>query len=388
MPRRRRSSALSTINRLHHRDKRSGKTRSYEITFIAGDGVGPEVSNAARWCVDAAAEKYGFEVSWDEQQAGEVALRRQGSVLPRRTIDSIARNRVALKGPITTPIGEGFRSVNVQMRKTLGLYANLRPARLFPGVKSRYSDVDLVVVRENTEDVYAGIEFDEGARATSQLIRLIASKSGERIAPDSAITIKPISISASRRIVEFAFRYAKDNRRKRVTAVHKANIMKSTDGLFLKVARQVASRHRGVIFDDMIVDSMCMQLVLKPEMYDVLVCPNLYGDIISDLCSGLVGGLGLAPSANIGDSCAVFEPVHGSAPKHAGKNEVNPTASMLSAAMMLGHIGEARAAKGLERSILKVIREGRVLTYDLKPRNPSTTTDMADAVIRKIRSGR
>ncbi|MGI0100491.1 MAG: isocitrate/isopropylmalate dehydrogenase family protein [Candidatus Micrarchaeaceae archaeon] len=357
----------------------------YDITFVPGDGIGPEVIGAARNCVDAEADKYGFDIDWEDMHAGETAMKKSGTVLPENTIKSIKKNRVALKGPITTPIGKGFRSVNVELRQRLDLFANLRPAKLFQGVASRYKKVDLVVVRENTEDLYFGIEFNRNAGDTGELIGFVKRKTGRVIRRDSAISLKPISHYASKRIVEFAFQYAKRNKRKKVTAVHKANIMKFTDGLFLDTARSVARRFRNIGFDDVIVDTACMQLVLYPDVYDVMVCPNLYGDIISDLCSGLVGGLGLAPSADIGERCAVFEPVHGSAPKYAGLDKMNPTASMLSAAMMLEHIGEAKAAKDMEHAVLDVIKEGRKLTYDLKPRNPVGTRAMANEVIRIIK---
>jgi len=356
----------------------------YNITLIPGDGTGPEVIEAAKMCVNAAAKKHNIWISWDEQLAGETANKKFGSVLPEKTIESIKRNRVALKGPITTPIGNGFRSVKVELRQDLDLFANVRPARLFQGVKSRYRNVDIVVIRENTEDLYSGIEFEKGRKDTSQLISFVKQKTEKRIRAGSAVSLKPISEFASRRIAEFAFNYAMKNKRKKVTVVHKANIMKYTDGLFLKVAQGVARKYRKMQFEDRIVDTACMQLVLKPELYDVLVCPNLYGDIISDLCSGLVGGLGLAPSANIGNECAVFEPVHGSAPKYKGLNKVNPTAAILSAAMMLEHIGEAGAARDLETAVLKVLKEGKVLTYDLKPNRPAKTSAMAEEIARKL----
>jgi isocitrate dehydrogenase (NAD+) len=356
----------------------------YNITLIPGDGTGPEVIDAAKFCVNAVAKKYNFWISWDEKAAGETAEEEFGSVLPKETLESIKTNKVALKGPITTPIGEGFRSVNVELRQRLDLFANLRPAKLFPGVESRYKNVDLVVIRENTEDLYSGIEFDKGAKDTKELISFVKKKTGKAIRSDSAVSLKPISEYASRRIVEFAFDYATKNKRKMVTAVHKANIMKFTDGLFLKTAQQVAKKFKKIEFNDRIVDNMCMQLVVKPELYDVIVCPNLYGDIISDLCSGLAGGLGIAPSANIGSECAVFEPIHGSAPKYAGMEKVNPTATILSAVMMLEHIGEHKAASDLESAVLKVIKEGKVLTYDLKPKNPAKTSAMAKEIIRKI----
>lgn len=359
----------------------------YNVTLIPGDGTGPEVISAARICVDAVAKKHGFSILWDEREAGENARKKSGSVLPEDTLRSIRKNKAALKGPITTPIGEGFRSVNVELRQRLDLFANLRPAKLFPGIKSKYEQVDLVTVRENTEDLYAGIEFGKGSEAARELMGFVKRKTGKQIREDSAISLKPISVFASRRIAEFAFEYAMKNKRKKVTAVHKANIMKFTDGLFLKTAYEVSKKFKYVQFEDRIVDNMCMQLVVKPEMYDVLVCPNLYGDIISDLCSGLAGGLGIAPSANIGKDYAVFEPVHGSAPKYAGKDKVNPIATILSAAMMLEHIGETGAARDLQKAVLAVIKDGRVLTYDLKTRNPAKTSAMAHEIIRKIEKG-
>lgn len=357
---------------------------NHNITIIPGDGTGPEVIAAAKECVEAVADKNGFGISWKGAFAGEFAKKKFGSVLPDETLDSIKKTKVALKGPITTPIGEGFRSVNVEMRQRLDLFANIRPAKLFSGIKSRYQKVDLVVVRENTEDLYAGIEFQKGAKDTKELISFIKKRTGKSIRPDSAISIKPISTYASKRIVEFAFKYALKNKRKKVTAVHKANIMKFTDGLFLKTAQDVSKKFKSITFEERIVDNMCMQLVTKPELYDVIVCPNLYGDIISDLCSGLVGGLGIAPSANIGAQYAIFEPIHGSSPKYAGLNKVNPTACILSAAMMLDHIGEKKASKDLEDAVLNVIKEGKVLTYDLKPNKPSKTMEMAKEIVKKI----
>jgi isocitrate dehydrogenase (NAD+) len=309
-----------------------------------------------------------------------------GTPLPDRVIESIRKNKVALKGPITTPIGTGFRSVNVALRAALDLYANLRPAKYYPGVRSRYQDVDLVVVRENREDLYAGIEFEEGKPETSELIQTLERLSGRQIRPDSGISIKPISISGTDRIVTFAFEYARANGRKKVSAVTKANIMKFTDGLFLHVARDVASRYPDIEFQEVLVDNMCMQLVQKPEEYDVLVLPNLYGDIISDLCAGLVGGLGVAPGANIGTNGALFEPVHGSAPKYAGQNKTDPVATILSGVLMLRHLGETEAADRVENALAAVIKEGVNVTYDLKPdrRGGVGTSQMADAIIEQM----
>jgi isocitrate dehydrogenase (NAD+) len=358
---------------------------AHRVTLIPGDGIGPEISQATQRVIEAT----GVAIEWDVMDAGEAMIARTGNPLPEEVIESIRRNKVALKGPITTPVGKGFRSVNVGLRKALDLYANVRPCKTRKGVRSLYENIDLVVVRENTEDLYAGIEFQEGAGETAELIEWIAQKNGAKIRPDSAISIKPISISGSRRIVEFAFKYAEENGRRRVSAVHKANIMKATDGLYLRVAEQVAAEHPGIQFDNVIVDNMCMQLVQKPELYDVLVLPNLYGDIISDLCAGLVGGLGVAPGANIGTEVALFEPIHGSAPKYAGQNKVNPMAMMYSGVMMLNWLDERDAADRLERALDQAIAEGVDVTYDLKQRRDDptakSTSEVADALVRKLR---
>jgi isocitrate dehydrogenase (NAD+) len=359
---------------------------TYRVTLIPGDGIGPEISQATQRVIDAT----GVPIEWDVMEAGEATIQREGTPLPQAVIDSIKRDKVALKGPITTPVGKGFRSVNVGLRKALDLYANVRPTRTRKGVRSRYDNVDLVIVRENTEDLYAGIEFTEGSPETAELIDWIGQKSGATIRPDSAISIKPISISGSRRIVEFAFKYAQDNGRRKVSAVHKANIMKATDGLFLRVAEEVAAQHPDIQFENVIVDNMCMQLVQKPELYDVLVLPNLYGDIVSDLCAGLVGGLGVAPGANIGEEVALFEPIHGSAPKYAGQNKVNPMAMMYSGVMMLRWIGERDAADRLENALDQAIAEGVNVTYDLKQRRDDptakSTSEVADALVRRLKS--
>jgi isocitrate dehydrogenase (NAD+) len=357
---------------------------THRITLIPGDGIGPEISQATQRVIDAT----GVPIEWEVMEAGQSAIEKTGTPLPPEVVESIRRNKVALKGPITTPIGKGFRSVNVGLRKELDLYANVRPCKTRKGVRSLYDNIDLIVVRENTEDLNAGIEFNEGTPAAQELISWIAANNGAKIRPDSAISIKPISISGSRRIVEFAFKYAKENGRKKVTAVHKANIMKATDGLYLQVAEQVASEHPEIAFDNVIVDNMCMQLVQKPDLYDVLVLPNLYGDIISDLCAGLVGGLGVAPGANIGTEVALFEPIHGSAPKYAGQNKVNPMAMIYSGVMMLRWIGENEAANKLEKALDTTIAEGMDVTYDLKQRrdDPTSkkTSEVADALIRKL----
>jgi isocitrate dehydrogenase (NAD+) len=331
----------------------------HTITLIPGDGIGPEVTAAARRCIEAT----GVKVSWEQVNAGEETGAKSGNILPEEVLDSIKRTKVALKGPIVTPIGEGFRSVNVAIRHALGLYACVRPAKSYAGVRSLYKGIDLVVIRENSEDLYAGIEFEEGRPHTKELIGLIEKYTRKNIRPDSGISIKPISIYASRRIVEFAFEYALKYSRKKVTCVHKANIMKFSDGLFLKAARQVAKEYAGRIgFEEAIVDNMAMQLVQKPHNYDVLVLPNLYGDIISDLCAGLVGGLGIAPGANIGESMAVFQAVHGAAPKYKGLNKVNPTAMILSGVLMLRHIRENEAADRLENAVRQVIAENKSVT--------------------------
>ncbi|MFH0764198.1 MAG: isocitrate/isopropylmalate dehydrogenase family protein [Candidatus Omnitrophota bacterium] len=354
---------------------------------MPGDGTGPELALAARRCVDS----LGLDIQWDILEAGESAVQKYKTPLPESVLDSIRKNKVALKGPITTPVGTGYRSVNVELRKRLDLYACLRPCKSYKGVRSRYKDIDLVIVRENTEDLYAGIEFEKGTGDAKKIISVIETLSKKKIREGSAISIKPISADGTKRIVKFAFDYAVKNNRLKVTAVHKANIMKYTDGLFLEVAREVAKPYEGTIaFEDRIVDNMCMQLVQKPEDYDVLVLPNLYGDIVSDLCAGLVGGLGVAPGANIGDGAAVFEPTHGSAPKYKGMNRVNPVAILLSAVLMLRYLGEKECADRLETAVASVIAEGRHVTYDLKEnRNDPTavgTAEMADAIIRKIKS--
>jgi len=332
---------------------------SHKVTLIPGDGIGPELAEATRRVLDAS----GVRFEWEVQDAGEAVMAQFGTPLPDHVLESIRRNRVALKGPITTPVGSGFRSVNVTLRQTLGLYANLRPARSINGLETRYDDVDLVVVRENTEDLYAGIEHMVG--------------------PDAAESIKIITRAASERIARFAFEYAVSNGRRKVTAVHKANIMKLSDGLFLESCRTVAAEYEGrVEFEDRIVDNMCMQLVQKPELYDVMVLPNLYGDIVSDLCAGLVGGLGVAPGANIGTEASVFEPVHGSAPKYAGQDKANPTALILSGVLMLRHLGEQAAAERVETALREVIAEGSRTTYDLG--GTAGTAAFADAIIERL----
>lgn len=379
---------------------------AYTITLIPGDGVGPEQAQAAKRVIDAT----GVEIDWEVHDAGIDVMDKYGTPLPAHVLESIRRNKVALKGPITTPIGKGFRSVNVALRKELSLYACLRPCKYYPGIRSKYQDVDLVVVRENTEDLYAGVEYELDSDEAKHIINM----AGGAIRADSAISIKPISITGTRQIVKFAFDYAIANNRKIVTSVAKANIMKFTDGLFYQVSRQVAKAYGAqfedskladvepdpviaaevagkgshLVYQERLVDNMCMQLVQKPELYDVIAMPNLYGDILSDLCAGLVGGLGVAPGANIGDGVALFEPTHGSAPKYKGQNKVNPTALILSGMLMLRHIGEKDAADRLENAVAKVVAEGRDVTYDMKAdRNDPTavgTQEMADAIVREL----
>ncbi|MBI4343537.1 MAG: isocitrate/isopropylmalate dehydrogenase family protein [Candidatus Omnitrophica bacterium] len=358
----------------------------HRVTFIPGDGIGPEVAQAARRCVEAT----GVAFRWDERIAGEAAIKEFNTPLPEETLQSVRENRVAIKGPITTPIGKGFRSVNVALRKQLNLYACVRPCRSYAGVLAPAQGVDLVIVRENTEDLYAGIEFPAGRDRTAALIKQLSDWTSQPIQPDAAISIKPISTTASERIVTFAFEYALAHGRKKVTAVHKANIMKETDGLFMEASRRIAAAYQGrVAFEDRLVDATSMQLVLRPKDFDIIVTENLYGDILSDLCAGLIGGLGVAPGANIGDGVAVFEAVHGSAPKYAGQDKVNPTAMILSGMMMLQHLGEHEPAKRLDAAVAAVLKEGRAVTYDLKrDRNdPSAvgTKAMADAVIERLK---
>ena len=354
----------------------------YNVTLIPGDGTGPEVTEAAKRVLEAT----GVDFHWELAYAGVRAQEKFGAVLPDYTLESIRKNKVALKGPVTTPVGSGFRSVNVALRKKLDLYACLRPCKTYPGVLSPFKNVDIVVVRENTEDLYSGIEFEVGAPDTVRLIELIAETKEETVRKDASFSIKVISETCSQRIVRFAFDHARAYHRKKVTAVHKANIMKFSDGLFLAVAREVAREYPDIDFDDVIVDNLCMQLVRRPQQFDVLVLPNLYGDIISDLCAGLVGGLGVVPGANLGEEIAVFEATHGSAPKYAGQNKVNPMSMMLSGVMMLRHLGETEAADRLEKAIAGVIAEGKNVTYDLKPANAQAvgTSQVADAVIEKL----
>lgn len=363
---------------------------AHEVTLVNGDGVGPELADAARRCVDAT----GVDINWDIQEAGIDIMEKTGTPLPDSVMESIKRTRCALKAPITTPVGTGFRSINVHLRQELGLFACVRPCKYYNGVRSFFSSVpvDLVIVRENTEDLYAGVEFEQGKPETGELIDFINKistdkkiKSGRE---ETGVSIKPMSVSGSERIVRYAFEYAKANGRKKVSAVHKANIMKYTDGLYLATARKVAEDYPDIEFEDRIVDNMCMQLAQKPELYDVIVLPNLYGDIISDLAAGLVGGLGVAPGMNIGPDSAVFEATHGSAPKYKGQNKVNPTALILSGMLMLHHLKETDAAERLEQAVADVILEGKDVTYDMKPNRDDPTAvgtkEMATAICAKL----
>ncbi|MCK9573084.1 MAG: isocitrate/isopropylmalate dehydrogenase family protein [Candidatus Omnitrophica bacterium] len=358
---------------------------SYRISLIPGDGIGPEVTDAARLCIDT----LGIDIRWDIVLAGEPALKQHNSLLPSETLNSIKKNKVALKGPITTPVGSGFRSINVALRQELDLYACVRPARYIEGTNSKHPGTDIIIVRENSEDLYAGVEFKELDEKTNGLINYINGISEKKVRIPSAISIKPISSFASERIIRFAFELAKREKRRKVSCIHKANIMKYTDGLFLQIFREIAKGYPQIEVNDVIVDNLCMQLVLRPHEFDVLVLPNLYGDIISDLCAGLIGGLGIAPGANIGETTALFEPVHGAAPKYTGKNKVNPTATILSAALMLKHIGEHKKADILEKAVAAVIKKGKNVTYDLKPTrtDPGSvgTKEMAEAIVEEIK---
>jgi isocitrate dehydrogenase (NAD+) len=357
---------------------------AHRVTFIPGDGVGPELSEATRRVLEAT----GVAFEWDVQEAGADVMDRYGTPLPEHVLASIRRNKVAIKGPITTPVGTGFRSVNVALRKELDLYCCLRPCKYYEGIPGAFPGVDVVICRENHEDLYAGIEFEQGTPDALKVIEFLNAVQPVRIREDSGISVKPISIYGTRRIARFAFEYARRYKRRKVTAVHKSNIMKFSDGLFLRVCREVAEEYPDIEFEDRIVDNLAMQLVKRPSEYDVLVLPNLYGDIISDLCAGLIGGLGVAPGANLGDEVAVFEATHGSAPKYKGLNKVNPMAMMFSGVLMLRHLGENDAADRLEHALAEVIREGRKVTYDLKPRRDDPTavgtSEVADAVIEKL----
>jgi len=356
----------------------------YKVTLIPGDGIGPEITEATKRVLDAT----GIKFEWEIETVGQKAQDKFGTPLPDNVLESIKKNRVALKGPVTTPIGTGFRSVNVALRQSLDLYACLRPCKTYRGVPTPFKNVDIVIVRENTEDLYSGIEFARDTLGSASLAKLIYDTTKTKVKEDSGFSIKVISETASRRIVKFAFEHARTNKRKRVTAAHKANIMKFSDGIFLDAAREVAKDYPNIEFEDVVIDALCMRLVRNPQQYDVIVLPNLYGDIVSDLCAGLIGGLGLAPGANMGDNIAVFEPTHGSAPKYAGQNKVNPIAMMLSSMLMLRHLDEVKAANNLEKAIADVISEGKSVTYDLKAdrsQPAATTSEVADAVIEKLK---
>jgi isocitrate dehydrogenase (NAD+) len=357
---------------------------AYGVTLIPGDGTGPEIAEATRRVLEAT----GVEFDWDFQDAGTDVFESEGDPLPERTLQSIRDNKVAIKGPTTTPVGSGHRSINVALRKEFDLYACIRPCKAYEGVRTRFPETDLVIVRENTEDLYAGIEFEKGSDEAAKLRTFLGDELDSPVREDAGISIKPISVFGSERIVEAAFQYAKDYGRSKVTAAHKANIMKFSDGLFLETAREVAERHSEIEFEDRIIDNLCNQLVSRPEEYDVIVLPNLYGDIVSDLGAGMIGGLGLAPGANIGSEGAIFEATHGSAPKYKGQNKVNPTALMLSGVLMLRHLDENEAGDRLEQAIAEVIAEGERVTYDLKPNRDDEsavgTSEFADAVIEAL----
>ncbi|MHA1754352.1 MAG: isocitrate/isopropylmalate dehydrogenase family protein [Candidatus Odinarchaeia archaeon] len=353
------------------------------VTLIPGDGIGPEVTDAMVRCVEAT----GVKIRWDIVIAGERALKEYGTPLPQNVIDSFKKTKVLMKAPITTQFGKGFRSVTVVIRKMFDLYANVRPAKNIEGIESKYNNVDIVVIRENTEGAYSGIEFKKNSDELKELIKLVEKTHKIKLDTDTGVTLKTISTKASRRIIRFAYNYAVKNNRKKVTVVHKSNVLKFSDGIFLEEARKISKEYPDIEYDEKVVDNMCMQLVQKPELYDVLVLPNLYGDIISDLTAGLVGGLGITPAANIGSEYAMFEAVHGSAPKYAGLNKVNPTAFIRSAIMMLRHVGEFSKADILERAVFNVIKEGKKVTYDLcrgKNIKPVGTSDIADAIIKEI----
>ena len=357
---------------------------TYDATFIPGDGVGPELSEATRRVLEGT----GVSFNWDKQDAGADVIDQYGTPLPEHVLESIRTTKLAIKGPLTTPVGGGFRSVNVALRKELDLFACVRPCKTYKGIPGAFDGVDLVIVRENHEDLYAGIEFEMGTPEQRQVVEFLNSIQKTPIRMDTGISIKPISVYGSKRIVKYAFEYARKNGRKKVTAVHKSNIMKFSDGLFLRTAEEVAQGYPDIEFEDRIVDNCCMQLVKRPEEYDVLVLPNLYGDIVSDLCAGLIGGLGVAPGGNIGDDIAVFEATHGSAPKYKGMNKVNPMAMMFSGVQMLRYLEEFDAATRLETALAEVIAEGKDVTYDLKPTrdDPSAvgTSQVADAVLAKM----
>jgi len=349
----------------------------YKVTLIPGDGSGPEIVAEVKRCIDAT----GVKIDWEIVEAGLEALEKKGSPLPKDVLDSVERNHVALKGPITTPSGKGYRSINVQLRHYFDLFACVRPCKTIKGLRKGVHNVDLVVIRENTEDLYAGIEFKDSEESTRELIEMVRKNLGKEIALDSSITLKPISRSASKKIAQFAFKYAQDNQRRKITVVTKANIMKFTDGLFYEEAEKVAGEYSSMEFEHLLIDNACLHLVSSPQNFDILLAPNLYGDIISDLCAALVGGLGMVPGANLGEGCAIFEAVHGSAPKYKGRNVMNPCALILSGAMMLNYLGEMEAAHRLRNAVEAVIEEGHYVTKDLNPTSYVGTREMADRII-------
>ncbi|HYN35422.1 MAG TPA: isocitrate/isopropylmalate dehydrogenase family protein [Actinomycetota bacterium] len=351
------------------------------VTLIPGDGIGPEVTAATLRVVHS----LDTDIEWDVHEAGLPAIETHGTPLPPHVLDSIRKNKVALKGPVTTPVGTGFRSINVALRQELDLFASIRLCRLFPGVPSHFDEVDLVIVRENTEDLYEGIEFEVGSPELEKLRGFLKYMYNFPLAPDAAVSIKPISISATKAIVEHAFDYAKKNRRRKVTLGHKANIMKFSDGVWLETGREISNNYRDVGFEDIQVDELAMWLAWHPEDFDILVLPNLYGDIISDLCAGLIGGLGFAPSANLGNEYAVFEPTHGSAPDIAGKGLANPIAMILSAATMLRYLGQTSSADRIEKAVATVTSEGKIRTADMRPEGkPATTEEVTAAIIKAL----
>jgi isocitrate dehydrogenase (NAD+) len=354
----------------------------YKITLIPGDGIGPEITEVAIRCIEAT----GIKIEWDVKMAGEECIEKFGTPIPEETIKSIEENKICLKGPITTPVGTGFRSINVFLRQYFNLYVCLRPFKIYKGARTKYNNVDIVLIRENMEDLYAGIEFEKGKEDTYELIKFIEEKRNIKLSKNTGISIKPISVENSERIIRFGFEYAMKNKRKKLTVVHKANIMKYSDGLFLEVANRISKEYPSIEYEDKIVDNMAMQLVLKPEIYDVLVCPNLYGDILSDLCAGLIGGLGLSPGANIGEDVAIFEPTHGSAPKYKGQNKVNPSAMILAGILMLDYLGEVESAERIEKALAEVIEEGKYVTYDFKNAGEECvgTVEMGKAIIERM----
>ncbi|MFN4226842.1 MAG: isocitrate/isopropylmalate dehydrogenase family protein [Candidatus Ratteibacteria bacterium] len=355
---------------------------AYKITLIPGDGIGPEITEVAKRCIEAT----GLKIEWDIKMAGEECIEKFGTPIPDETIKSIEENKICLKGPITTPVGTGFRSINVFFRQHFNLYVCLRPFKIYKGAKTKYENVDIVLIRENMEDLYSGIEFEKGKEDTKELIEFIKKKRNIKLSENTGISIKPISVENSERIIRFGFEYARKNKRRKVTVVHKANIMKYSDGLFLEIANKISKEYPEIEYEDKIVDNMAMQLVQKPEIYDVLVCPNLYGDILSDLCAGIIGGLGLSAGGNFGEDIAIFEPTHGSAPKYKGQNKVNPSAMILAGVLMLDYLGETEAAERIENALAQVIEEGKNVTYDFK--NPGEecvgTFEMGKAIIEKM----